>query len=160
MPAQKSRCPLPAAGASDAEPWQASVRPLLQVRDRDPARALQRLQRSLHGDLRRAGTIRGGAQALWRDLKLPELDLPLNAADEPLAVVEEHPAPIMSFCRTPDRVDILIPNLLEGEPIPAGGLRPSRAGTAGRAHVHCNVAGHHHRWVLPGTYTQAIGAAV
>ena len=67
-------------------------------------------------------------QALWRDVALPELDLPLNAADEPLAIVEETPAPIMSFCRQPDRMDILIPNVLEGEPIPPAGLPASRAG--------------------------------
>ena len=61
-------------------------------------------------------------------MALPPLDLPLNAADEPLSEHSSH-VPIMSFCRTPDRADILIPNMLEGEPIAASGLPPSRAGS-------------------------------
>ena len=47
---------------------------------------------------------------------LPDMMLPLNPADEPLARVkpDEEPTPLLAFCKTPGFSDILMPNTIEG----------------------------------------------
>ena len=47
---------------------------------------------------------------------LPDMMLPLNPADEPLARVknDEQPTPLLAFCKTPGFSDILMPNTIEG----------------------------------------------
>ena len=48
---------------------------------------------------------------------LPDMLLPLNPADEPLALIkpDEDARPLLAFCKTPGFSDVLIPNTLEGE---------------------------------------------
>ena len=50
-------------------------------------------------------------------VQLPDLLLPLNPADEPLAQLKAsaEPTPLLAFCKTPGFSDILIPNTLEGK---------------------------------------------
>lgn len=50
-------------------------------------------------------------------VQLPDLLLPLNPADEPLAQLKAsaEPTPLLAFCKTPGFSDILIPNTLEGD---------------------------------------------
>lgn len=38
-------------------------------------------------------------QGILQQVALPDMVLPLNAADEPLAKDDEHDVPLMSFCR-------------------------------------------------------------
>jgi hypothetical protein len=47
---------------------------------------------------------------------LPNMVLPLNPADEPLAAIKdgEQPRPLLAFCKTPQFSDVLIPNTAEG----------------------------------------------
>lgn len=47
---------------------------------------------------------------------LPDMMLPLNPADEPLAAVRPNatPTPLLAFCKVPGYSDILIPNTAEG----------------------------------------------
>ncbi len=47
---------------------------------------------------------------------LPDMILPLNPADEPLAKIKsnEEPTPLLAFCKTPGFSDILMPNTIEG----------------------------------------------
>lgn len=49
---------------------------------------------------------------------LPDMQLPLNAADEPLARDEHPPVPLLSFCRPKGMIDILMPNTIEGDVFP------------------------------------------
>ncbi|KAK9811967.1 hypothetical protein WJX73_004068 [Symbiochloris irregularis] len=80
---------------------------------------------------------------ILQHVALPDMPLPLNAADEPLAKDDEHDVPLMSFCR-PNRgmIDILIPNALEGDVFRPGeayrGVRKGRWALleAGRQHPH------------------------
>ena len=48
---------------------------------------------------------------------LPNMVLPLNPADEPLAAIKdgEQPRPLLAFCKTPQFSDVLIPNTAEGD---------------------------------------------
>ena len=48
---------------------------------------------------------------------LPNMMLPLNPADEPLAAIKdgEQPRPLLAFCKTPQFSDVLIPNTAEGD---------------------------------------------
>ena len=48
---------------------------------------------------------------------LPDMLLPLNPADEPLALVKpgEDARPLLAFCKVPGFSDVLMPNTLEGE---------------------------------------------
>ena len=50
-------------------------------------------------------------------VNLPDMILPLNPADEPLAKIKsnEEPTPLLAFCKTPGFSDILMPNTIEGE---------------------------------------------
>ena len=47
---------------------------------------------------------------------LPDMVLPLNPADEPLAALKdgEAPRPLLAFCKIPGFSDVLIPNTAEG----------------------------------------------
>ena len=49
-------------------------------------------------------------------VELPNMILPLNPADEPLAALKEgeKPRPLLAFCKIPGFSDILIPNTAEG----------------------------------------------
>ena len=49
---------------------------------------------------------------------LPDMILPLNPADEPLAEMKESedPRPLLAFCKVPGFSDVLIPNTAEGAP--------------------------------------------
>lgn len=48
---------------------------------------------------------------------LPDMLLPLNPADEPLALIKpgEDARPLLAFCKAPGFSDVLMPNTLEGE---------------------------------------------
>lgn len=48
---------------------------------------------------------------------LPDMLLPLNPADEPLAKLKpnEEPTPLLAFCKTPGFSDVLLPNTIEGQ---------------------------------------------
>lgn len=56
-------------------------------------------------------------EKMARTVKLPDMLLPLNPADEPLAKIrsEEPPRPLLGFCKWPGFSDVLIPNTAEGE---------------------------------------------
>ena len=55
-------------------------------------------------------------QHIEKLVQLPDMVLPLNPADEPLARLDPsgEPGPLLAFCTTPGFSDILIPNTLEG----------------------------------------------
>ena len=55
-------------------------------------------------------------QHIEKIVRLPDMVLPLNPADEPLAKLDPNgqPGPLLAFCTTPGFSDILIPNTLEG----------------------------------------------
>ncbi len=50
---------------------------------------------------------------------LPDMVLPLNPADEPLAKIKptEEPSPLLAFCKTPGFSDILMINTIEGKAV-------------------------------------------
>ena len=56
-------------------------------------------------------------QHIAKHVQLPDLVLPLNPADEPLARLDPNgePGPLLAFCKTPGFSDILIPNTIEGD---------------------------------------------
>lgn len=56
-------------------------------------------------------------QHIARLVHLPDMLLPLNPADEPLALIkpEEDARPLLAFCKVPGFSDVLMPNTLEGE---------------------------------------------
>ena len=54
-------------------------------------------------------------QGLLQHVWFPDMPLPLNAADEALAHNQTPPVPLMSFCRPKGMIDILIPNMIEGD---------------------------------------------
>ena len=58
-------------------------------------------------------------QHIAKIVQLPDMVLPLNPADEPLARLNPtgEPGPLLAFCTTPGFSDILIPNTLEGNHI-------------------------------------------
>lgn len=49
-----------------------------------------------------------------QQVRIPDMQLPMNAADESLAGPDPSPMPLLSFCRPQGSVDILIPNTIEG----------------------------------------------
>ena len=51
-------------------------------------------------------------------VNLPDMILPLNPADEPLAALKEgeDPRPLLAFCKVPGFSDVLMPNTAEGAP--------------------------------------------
>lgn len=53
-------------------------------------------------------------------VRLPDMLLPLNPADEPLAEIRagEGSRPLLAFCSVPGFSDVLMPNTLEGQPMP------------------------------------------
>lgn len=55
-------------------------------------------------------------QHIEKLVQLPDMVLPLNPADEPLARLNPNgePGPLLAFCTSPGFSDILIPNTLEG----------------------------------------------
>ena len=55
-------------------------------------------------------------QHIEKLVQLPDMVLPLNPADEPLARLAPsgEPGPLLAFCTSPGFSDILIPNTLEG----------------------------------------------
>ncbi|CAL5220281.1 g2266 [Coccomyxa viridis] len=69
-------------------------------------------------------------------VKLPDMVIPLNPGDSPLALLRKEispPTPIFSFCKTRNYSDIMLPNIIEGDvfvrPKAKRAFRPnSRAG--------------------------------
>lgn len=55
-------------------------------------------------------------QHIAQIVQLPDMLLPLNPADEPLAELKpgEPPRPLLAFCKTPGFADVLLPNTAEG----------------------------------------------
>ena len=55
-------------------------------------------------------------QHISKLVDLPNMILPLNPADEPLAALKigERPRPLLAFCKVPGFSDVLIPNTAEG----------------------------------------------
>lgn len=56
-------------------------------------------------------------QHIAKTVQLPDMLLPLNPADEPLAELKpgELPRPLLAFCKVPGYSDVLLPNTAEGE---------------------------------------------
>lgn len=56
-------------------------------------------------------------QQIAKAVQLPNMLLPLNPADEPLAELKpgEPPRPLLAFCKIPGYSDVLLPNTAEGE---------------------------------------------
>ena len=57
-------------------------------------------------------------QQIAHTMQLPDMLLPLNPADEPLADLKsgESPRPLLAFCKVPGFADVLLPNTAEGGP--------------------------------------------
>ena len=88
----------------------------LHVHGRLVSRCTQRLHHLLSYGLAECDSA--VVQGLMQRGALPDMQLPLNAADEALAHAQQPPIPLMSFCRPAGMVDILIPNTIEGDVFP------------------------------------------